>query len=135
MPTDYRPSLREIASEMRRELVESGPVRFTGMFLGLNVALITGPYAIPSVVRMSREPEPTQTKRYFRPSENAGGITGVITGMGLDALVVYGYFNDPKYLAIPAATNALSALYEWGRHARGRLIERSTEIRRSTRVA
>ncbi|MBI2545119.1 MAG: hypothetical protein HYW22_00775 [Candidatus Aenigmarchaeota archaeon] len=136
MSTDYRPGLREIASEMERifsfELRELYPHGIgksmayfgKGMLEG-GLGIVTTPYAIPTVIRHLNDLErlPPDTSEMF--GVIAGGIYGVI----LDSAAISGYVSDPKYLAIPIATNAISFLYEWVRRARNHLIE----IERGTR--
>lgn len=131
MSTNYRPSLREIGSEMGRifsfELHELYPrgigksmAKYGKGMLEGGLGIVTTPYAIPTVIRylndLDRVSPPT--------SEMFGVIAGSIYGVILDAAAISGYVSDPKYLAIPVATNTISFLYEWGRRARNYLIER-----------
>lgn len=144
MLPDYRPSLREIATEVAREVIDLDNWKRIGKnAFGVAVLFAAVPYIIPTVVRGYKERFEESIYSEHRESlisEGIGMTTGILGGFGLffsgiGAYVTYLKEDHPEYLLIPAVTNVGSLVYEVGRRARGRLMGRTSNSRRLSRIA
>ena len=152
MVEDYDPKLKDVLPEILRGGIATIPregiklgkksisplstaireVRDFSLGLGGSFASWTmSPYMLPTAYRKSSE-NGILSNGYEQP-ENFGAVLGSLAGMVADLgqfvfYVEYSIIGHPEVLAIPAATNAVSAAYEVGRnayiHAKDRVMER-----------
>lgn len=119
-------NLKELVAESWNEVKESMPYEVTKLFLRTFSAIFT----VPSVIRRSKEIYLKNTEESIDATEYGidgfGDALGTIFGsIGL-AAYVRGVFSpyqelDPKWLAIPIATNLASFAYEKIRGAKRKL--------------
>ena len=131
MPEDHKPTTREILEELC--LIPSVNIltmaksvkEFVTMMIADGLIWATAPYYLPTAVRLHRQEQghPFQGTSI----EYTGGMIGACLGFAADGGQLYAYSNlvihdHPEALAIPAATNVISGMYELGRvvYKRGR---------------
>ncbi len=81
------------------------------------------PYILPTVKRIGREVREDKSPPQFNITHNIGYPLGAVVGFALDYVQALGYIyavrNDHyEVLAIPVATNIISALYEKSRRTK-----------------
>jgi hypothetical protein len=144
-----KPALTEVVGEMYQEA--SAPVKkaaqkisntdfqrvrknlgdFAFFCAGIAGIFNVPPYILPTVIINTIEARKKPISRNYAPieytrSQDIGGYTGLSLGFASLIGQVYAYGHNPKYLAIPLATNILSGLYEWQKHARKKIAERKS---------
>ncbi len=142
MTKKYEPSNGEIYKEMWSELrnvfsrenistAGRSLKGFGGLACGTGGAMLLLPYIVPTALRCLREADGDLSG--YSSAEKVGGWVGTLGGLAADIGQISGYVylathDHPEVLAIPAATNFLSGVYELGRaaygNARDRVIER-----------
>lgn len=133
MDKKYQPTSKEIFNEMKKDVctpfnkIKENSVEFLEYCLMGFVAGLC-PHYVPTITRLFREDskkEKKDEKITFSEGFAAGLGVGAITFVGEVGLYGYTlYKGHPEALLIPAATNVISGLYEWGKNAEKRVSER-----------
>ena len=136
MEEQYKPGLGETIIEMGRDAASCFGIRkigrtaasFGGAFAEVSLGML---YICPTIMRGV---DNGSSRIIFSKDRNKFGVAlGATAGVLADVaqLIGYGYvsmkYDHPEVWAIPAATNIVSAVYEWGRKARKRVAERHAE--------
>lgn len=144
MTDKYQPTLKEIVCEMKNGLVPSS-IRKLGislvkilkhvglMSVGGTLVVNSCGYLVPTILRFFDECKDDGPFPSLNPYEEmtALGLSLIITVPSAGLSGVYHisvYLKNPKYLAIPLTTNAISLVYETYREAKQRLIEKTDSL-------